>query len=321
MVYDYEIKSLLFGLAIGDVLGVPVELASREHLNETPVFDMEGYTIHNKPPGTFSDDSSLTFALVESLIDGYNLNTIALNMIKWYDEGFWTGDGEAFGIGKTTHTAINNLRKGVNPNLSGESYEYSNGNGPMMRIAPILFIITFKPICERFQIIKEVSSITHAHTRSIMACFYFLEFLRHLLLNDLDKYEIYSRLQKDIPEFLNKYLNGKNSEFDLKQITYFNRLFIDKIYEFKDTEINSGLYIVDIIEASIWCLLTTNNYKEAVLKAVNLGGDTDTTASVTGALAGLLYGFDEIPKEWIDKLVRNKDIEDLAIRFSNSLVV
>ena len=77
-----------------------------------------------------------------------------------------------------------------------------------------------------------------------------------------------------------------------------------------EEEIKSTGFVLHTLESSLWCILNTNNYKDAVLKAVNLGDDTDTTAAVTGGLAGIIYGFDNIPKEWIDKL-KNKDlIED-----------
>ncbi|MCL2687597.1 MAG: ADP-ribosylglycohydrolase family protein [Methanobrevibacter sp.] len=325
MNYNNKIKAILFGLAIGDALGVPVEFESREYLKENPVDGMIGFGTYNKPPGTFSDDSSLTFALVESLIIAYDLEDIAQNMVKWIDEGFWTADGVAFDIGNTTQIAIYDIKTGVSPLLSGESNERSNGNGSLMRIAPLLFILMNKPIDERFQMTKEVSSITHAHLRSVIACFYFLEFLRHLLLDDLDKYEIYHKLQKDIPEFFDNYfkendlVKENNYEQYLEEIKYFNRLLKENIYKLDKDDINSSGYVIDTIEASIWCLLTTNNYSDAVLKAVNLGGDTDTTACVTGALAGLLYGFDDIPKEWVENLAKSEDIEDLAIRFADNL--
>jgi ADP-ribosylglycohydrolase len=178
MVYYEKIKAVLFGVAIGDALGLSVQFGPREVIKETPVVDMEGYGVFFKPPGYFSDDSSLTFALVEALINEYNLDNIAENFVKWLDEGFWTPDGEAFDIGSTTFNSINNLKEGIKPTVSGETHERSNGNGSLMRIAPLIFIIKDKPIEERFQIIKEVSSITHRHTRSVIACFYYLEFLR-----------------------------------------------------------------------------------------------------------------------------------------------
>ena len=331
MNYYNQIKDILYGVAIGDALGLHVQFASREIIKETPVEDMEGYGVFSKPPGYFSDDSSLTFALSEALIDGYDLDIIAQNFVKWLDEGYWTPDGEAYDIGTTTFNSITNIKEGIKPTLSGETHERSNGNGSLMRISPLIFTIMDKPIEVRFQMIKEVSSITHRHTRSIIACFYYLEFLRYLLDNDLDleKHEIYHKLQKEVPKFLNNYFkeeydkkenegNEKDLEFNLNQISYFDRLLKENIHELGEDEINSGGYVIDTIEASIWCLLTTDNYSEAVLKAVNLGGDTDTTAAVTGGLVGLLYGFDNIPEKWIEELARSRDIDDLASRFADS---
>jgi len=317
-----KIKSMLFGLAIGDALGVPVEFESREYLEKNPITD---YIKNTRPIGTFSDDSALSFCLVESLISGYNIKNIKENMLKWYFKGYWSATGETFGIGNLTRTVLYDLSQDINADTSEKYEEYNNGNGSLMRIAPLLFIIKDKSINGRFQMTKEVSSITHAHPRSVMACFYFLEFLRHLLLDDLDKYEIYHKLQKDIPEFFDNYFKESDStkneihENYLEEIKYFNRLLKENIHEIDKNDINSSGYVIDTIEASIWCLLTTDNYTDAVLQAVNLGGDTDTTACVTGALAGLLYGFDDIPKKWVEKLARSKDIEDLAIRFANSL--
>jgi len=187
MAFYNKIKSMLFGIAIGDALGVPVEFESGKYLCENPVEDMIGYGRFNKPLGTFSDDSSLTFALVESIIKGYNLNDIAKNMVKWYDEAYWTAHGETFGVGYTTQTAIRHIKNGIDPLLTGEVREMSNGNGSLMRIAPLIFILMTKAIEERFQMTKEVSSISHAHLRSVMACFYFTEFLKHLLEDNLKK--------------------------------------------------------------------------------------------------------------------------------------
>ncbi|MCL2116497.1 MAG: ADP-ribosylglycohydrolase family protein [Methanobrevibacter sp.] len=283
MEYYEKIKGMLFGIAIGDALGVPVEFESRKYLAENPVNDMIGFGTYHKPPGSFSDDSSLTFTLVESLINGYDLEDIAQNMVKWFDEAFWTAYGNVFDVGTTTRNSIYNIKNGVNPTLSGETKEYSNGNGSLMRIAPLVFILMFKPKDERFQIIKEVSAITHGHIRSVIACFYFLEFIRYLLLDDLEKHEIYHILQEEVPLFLKKHFkeNDEDLSANLYQISYFDRLLKENIYELEENSINSGGHVIDTIEASIWCLLTTVNYSDAVLKAVNLGGDTDTTSAVT----------------------------------------
>lgn len=306
------IKSVLFGVAVADALGVPFEFLDRETMKKKPVTDMVGYGTYNLPPGTFSDDSSLTFCLAEAIIiEGFDLNTIGQNFVKWRDNNYWTARGKVFDIGHTTNQAINQLVKGVKPDLAGGFDEASNGNGSLMRISALLFFLLHKRIKMRFEVIKQVSSITHGHIRSVIACFYYLEFCR-LLVTQKDKFEIYKKLQTKITSFLKS--KAIYPPLDLTEITMFDRLLKQNIYELKEEDIFSSGYVLHTLEASIWCLLTTNNYKDAVLKAVNLGGDTDTTAAVTGAMAGLLYGLDGIPDNWIKQLARHDDVADLAER-------
>lgn len=305
-------KSALFGVAIGDALGVPVEFKSRETILQKPVTDMIGYGTYNLPPGTFSDDSSMTFCLAEALTQDFDLNTIGQNFVKWYHDNFWTARGEVFDIGIATREAINRLAKGEQPEFAGSTDASSNGNGSLMRILPLLFYIKDLSISKRYEIIKKVSSITHGHIRSVISCFYYLEFSREILLGK-DKFEIYQKLQTEIPDFLN------SLSINPHEISLFARLLNKDISELAEHEILSSGYVLHSLEASIWCLLTTDNYKDATLKAVNLGEDTDTTAAITGGLAGLLYGFNSIPKSWIEQLVRKDDIEDLAQRMATKM--
>lgn len=300
-----QIKSALFGVAVGDALGVPVEFKSRETLKRHPVNDMIGFGTHNQPPGTWSDDSSLSFCLAKALTQGYNLDIIAQNFIKWRYENYWTARGEVFDIGIATQQAIARLKEGVQPDLAGSTAENSNGNGSLMRILPLLFYIYNKPIEQRFEYTRQVSAITHGHIRSVIACFYYLEFARQLLF-ETDKLEIYKNLQTDVPAFL----TSLNIESD--EIGKFNRLLKSNIYQLPENQISSSGYILHTLEASIWCLLTTNGFKEAVLKAVNLGDDSDTTGAVTGGLAGLLYGLNQIPPNWLKQIARLRDIDNLV---------
>ncbi|SEH61425.1 ADP-ribosylglycohydrolase [Paenimyroides aquimaris] len=307
-----QIKSVLFGIAVGDALGVPVEFNSRETIAQNPVTDMIGYGTYNLPKGTWSDDSSLTFCLAEALTKDFDLQAIGGNFVRWFYENYWTARGEVFDIGIATKEAIERLSKGERPDLAGNFEESSNGNGSLMRMLPLLFYVKNKPINERYQITKQVSSITHAHIRSVIACFYYLEFAKQIL-EGYDKFETYRLLQSSIPEFL------KSLSINPNEISLFDRLFKGNIFELPENEIQSSGYVLYTLEASIWCLLTTDNYHDAVLKAVNLGSDTDTTAAVTGGLAGLLYGFDSIPPDWLQNLARFNDIENLASRMSNNL--
>lgn len=308
-----KIKSLLFGVAIGDALGVPVEFMSRQVISKNPVVDMIGYGTYNMPPGTFSDDSSLTFCLAEALANKFDLDSIGHNFIKWYYKNYWTATGNVFDIGIATRDAIERIANGIRPELAGGLDVSSNGNGSLMRISPLMFYLLDKPIEERYEITKQVSSITHGHIRSVISCFYYLEFARQLYENK-DKFEVYKNLQKAIPDYLTRLAINST------EVALFDRLLKTDIFELSVENINSSGYVLHTLEASIWCLLTTNNYKEAVLKAVNLGEDTDTTAAVTGGLAGLLYGIDNIPTNWLKQIAKYDEIENLAERLSAKIV-
>ena len=300
-------KDILFGVAVGDALGVPVEFNSREAIKLNPVTDMIGYGTHNVPPGTFSDDGSLTFCLAEALTTEFSLQKIANNFFAWLNNSYWTPYGNVFDVGIATSQAIRRLGRGIRPDLAGGFEESDNGNGSLMRILPLVVYIKDKPIQERYELTKQVSSITHAHIRSVIACFYYLEFAGKLI-EGKEKYDIYKSLQTEVGDFL------RSLSINPAEIQLYHRLLKGNIYELTDKSIYSSGYVLHTLEASIWCLLTTDSYGDATLKAVNLGLDTDTTGAVTGGLAGLLYGFDKIPVKWVNQLARQSDIEDLAKR-------
>lgn len=306
------IEAAFLGLSIGDALGVPVAFQSRDNLKEKPVELMMGFGTWNQVPGTFSDDSSLTFCTAEALIEGFDLAHIGQLFASWKNYGLWAAHDFPFDIGVSTLRGIENLEKGALPELAGGDSERDNGNGSLMRILPMTFFCLNMLKKERFEFIKKVSSLTHRHNRSIIACFYYTEFARSLVLGE-SKIETYKNLQTWLPEFL------KEQEIQPVEIEVFYRLFTMDITQYKEKEINSFPYVLDTIEAAIWCLLKSDSYEKTVLTAVNLGGDTDTTASVAGGLAGILYGIKGLPKEWILGLVRQKDIMDLATRFYMSL--
>ncbi|MCP9763980.1 ADP-ribosylglycohydrolase family protein [Lacihabitans soyangensis] len=301
-------KDILFGVAIGDALGVPVEFKSREIISHNPVTDMVGFGTYNLPAGTFSDDSSLTFCLAESLTEKFSLESIAQKFVMWYRSNYWTPYGNVFDIGIATRQAILTFEKGCKPELAGGFEVSQNGNGSLMRILPLLDIIKDLPIEERYLLTKQVSSITHGHIRSVIACFYYLEFARQIVLG-IEKSKIYKIVKTDVLDFI--YRIGIVE----REILIFERLLFADITKLTESEIKSSGYVLHTLEASIWCLLTTTDYSSAVLKAVNLGEDTDTTGAVTGGLAGLLYGYESIPKSWATQLARKEDISDLAERW------
>lgn len=305
------VKDGLLGLAVGDALGVPVEFLDRQTLALRPVTDMKGYGSHNQPPGTWSDDTSLACCLAEALTDGIDPARIAGNFVRWRYENWWTPHGVVFDIGMATHYAIHRIKNGMPPELAGGMEEDDNGNGSLMRIFPLVFLIRHKEEKERYRLTKMVSSITHGHVRSAIACHYFLEFTR-LLMEGVEKETIFDRLTRSIPALLT-FLS-----IHPKEAENFKRLFDNSFPTLPESSIHSSGYVIHTLEASVWCLLQTDNYKDAVLKAVNLGYDTDTTAAVTGALAGILYGEAAIPVSWLHQLAKRTTIENLAIRLHDS---
>jgi len=301
----------LMGLCVGDALGVPVEFTSRAERVKSPVTTMQGYGTWNQPPGTWSDDSSLSFCLAECLCRGYSLDAIANSFWRWYKEAYWTPRGDVFDIGQTTHTAIMRLKQGVVPHQAGGKVENSNGNGSLMRILPMAYCHRNLTLGELLARVHDVSAITHAHARSQMACGIYIS-IAVALLEGADLQTAYLQGLQDIQTIYSV------REFLLEK-PHFGRILSGEIAKVPVEEINSGGYVIDTLESSLWCLLNSSSYSEAVLKAVNLGGDTDTTAAVTGGLAGIYYGVENIPKQWMNQIARRQDIIYLAERFARAV--
>lgn len=300
----------LLGLCIGDALGVPVEFSSRNERRKSPVKTMQGYGTWNQPPGTWSDDSSLVFCLAECLCTGFSLDAIAASFCRWYAEDYWTPLGEVFDIGNATQTAIMRLQQGVSPIEAGGKTENSNGNGSLMRILPMAYFYKTLEFSELIQRTHQVSCITHAHERSQIACGIYISIVV-CLLKGLDLRSAYI---KGIENIQSIYSTDSHPE-----LSHFNRVLSGDLANLAIDSIRSSGYVVDTLEASLWCLLNSSSYAEAVLKAVNLGGDTDTTAAVTGGLAGIYYGVENIPTEWSEQIARKADIMNLAARLEASL--
>ena len=303
--FDERIKGAFFGFFVGDALGVPVEFLKREELKKDKVTGMREYGSHNQPIGTWSDDSSMVIATMDSIINNKDINydDIMNNFLKWYENGEFTPEGKVFDIGNATAKALTKYRSDKTNCFCGDDDIYSNGNGSLMRILPVslYFHFTGEDIMD---VIKEVSSMTHAHIYSILSC-YIYSVLINEFLNTLDIKKAYIDMQAIVKD--------KLSSEDLKQIFY--RLIFKDISTLSEKDIKSTGYVIDTLEASIWCILTTNNYKEAVLKAVNLGDDTDTVGAITGSLAGIIYGYNDIPEEWISVLKKKEYLEELVQKY------
>jgi ADP-ribosyl-[dinitrogen reductase] hydrolase len=307
--FQEMVTGLVLGSCVGDALGVPVEFHTRASLDQRPVRDMREYGTWNQPAGTWSDDSSMLLCTTEALIEGCDIKRIAGRFILWYQESYWTPHGEVFDIGNTTKIALDRIVCGdAGPENSGLSDEYSNGNGSLMRILPLAFHVVHLPFSERAKAVRAVSAITHAHERSVLACIILVEFACFLIMGRTCD-ESYKLTQ----EVMKKQFAGS------LELTRFPLIFTD-IRERKRENINSGGYVIETVEAAIWSLLKHRNYVGTVLEAVNLGGDTDTTAIVAGGLAGLAFGSKGIPSEWVRQLAKTEQIQALADKFTGSLV-
>lgn len=308
------VKAGIFGVCIGDALGVPVEFKSRETLKNLPVVKMHEFGSWNQPKGTWSDDSSLTLCLAEELTKGYDLEKIGESFVKWNKYGHWAAHGRLFDIGGTTRHSIARLIKGESARFSGNIFEEDNGNGSLMRILPLAFYLKNEEnIDTLYQTVKEVSSITHGHFRSVFACFIYVIFAIELIKGK-DKREAYKHTQELVLKFAD--IQG----FNPNEIRLFESILKNDISKYDEDTISSGGYVLHSLEASLWCFLNSESYAEAVLKAVNLGEDTDTTGAITGGIAGIYYGFENIPEEWVNELVRKNDIEALCEKLHKKLV-
>jgi len=299
----------IMGLVVGDALGCPVEFVNREELEANPVTDMGEYGTFNMPRGTWTDDSSLTMATLDALRYGYDLKRIQDNFVKWLYEGKYTPAGITFGVGSTCKTAIAECARDNNrTNKYGIYDEFSNGNGSLMRILPVcLYVYELLQdklsVEEGISMIHDVSAITHAHRRSQMACGIYFFIVDEILSNRSDLFEnVEAGIQRAFDYY--ELCNGKD------ELSHYSRLFnLRKFKNLKSNKIRSSGYVVDSLEAAIWSLLNTNTFKDATLKAVNLGYDSDTVGAITGGLAGLYYGVQNIPVEWKYAIQRREWIE------------
>ena len=198
-----SLQKILLGVAVGDALGVPVEFKPRFYLKENPVMDMQEYGTYDQPKGTWSDDTSLTLCLAESIVEGLDLNNLSQKFIAWKNDNYWTARGWVFDIGIGTRIAIERLENGEEPELAGGFEEMDNGNGSLMRILPLIKYTKDLPIDDRFNWTKKVSSLTHAHIRSVMACFYYLEFAKKII-EGTDKLQAYKEVQIEVLNYFKK---------------------------------------------------------------------------------------------------------------------
>lgn len=307
-------KDGIMGFIIGDALGVPVEFQSRESLEKNPIKEMTGYGTYGKAPGTFSDDSSLTLATIDSIVNHPEIDyeDMMSRFADWYNNSAYTTDGDTFDVGHTTALAISRHNEGKDALKCGGRHGHDNGNGSLMRILPIAYLSNKKMDTEDVKIIYNVSSLTHSHIRSKIACHIYCQ-IACILLNDKD-ISIKDGINKAIEYILEFY---KDDDGFKREEDNYKRILSHEVYYLNIDDVKSSGYVIDTLEAVIWTLVNTSSYKEALLKAVNLGGDTDTIAGICGGIAGIYYGYDTIPDEWLDTLLCKDKILKLLEKFDN----
>lgn len=296
-------------------MGVPIEFEDREKLINKPVTSMLGYGSHDVEAGVYSDDTSMTLATMDSIIKQngiINYNDIADKFCNWVNNNEYTATNKIFDIGMTTKYAlIKYFNNKIDATMCGGTNINENGNGSLMRMLPIALYCFYKNIKgdnEIFTLVKNSSSITHAHDISILGCYIYVRYVISLLetKNKISSYNFIKKL--DYSMFI--------EEVKLE----YSRILFSDISTLNINDINSSGYVVDTLEAVFWIILNCSSYNESIIGAINLGGDTDTIGAITGSIAGILYGYDNISKRWISKL-KNKDyIDEIIIKFENTFV-
>jgi ADP-ribosylglycohydrolase len=301
----------LWGSLVGDALGVPVEFEDRVTLQADPVKDMREYGTHRQPRGTWSDDSSLLLCSVDSLTrHQFDLDDMGKLFVSWYQEMIWTPHGKVFDVGVATAKALTRIANGVRAEVAGNEDQFSNGNGSLMRIIPVSLRFANDSTGQLLDKVHRASAITHRHPRSQMACGLFALVVRELLHG----IEPADALGKALAAFRNFY---EPDSWWSVELDYFQMLLAGDLADREESEIDSSGYVIHTLTASFWCMLTTDNYRDCVLKAVNLGGDTDTTGCVAGGLAGVFHGTKSIPPDWIQQLARKGDVACLFHKFAD----
>ena len=295
-----KVKDGIIGLIVGDALGVPVEFKSRDELEKNPVTEMKSYGTYSQPAGTWSDDSSMTIATMTSIINkkGIDYDNIMNEFCQWsHHDKHTNSDDGCFVIGNATSKALNKFNSGTPALECGGLGEWDYGNGSLMRILPLAFIPDID-----YETIGNISGLTHAHKRVKIACILYIEIAKSMLANkNLSIDEHISNANEKIKEYYK----------DSKSLESFKNIFDNYCPE----EHYGRAHAIYTLESVLHCLRNTDNYKDAVLKAVNMGHDTDTTAAICGGLAGIYYGFDSIPIDWIEQINRIDEVLSLCEKY------
>ena len=302
----------IIGHAVGDAMGVPTEFCVREYLLKNPVKEMIGSDKTGQPAGSWSDDTSMEIATIDSFIQNkeFNYDDIMHKWEEWINETKYTANNDTFDVGRTCLRAIRNHSLGTEPLKCGIDGEQSNGNGSLMRILPVALYSYYRKldVNEIIKLTNELSSLTHKHDISKLGCYIYVRYIMFLLdgKNKNEAYELIKTLDY--------------STYDEYAISKYERILKNDIASYTIDNILSTGYVVDTLECSLWILLNANSYKETIIATTNIGNDTDTIGAIAGSMAGIIYGYDSIPTSWIDKLMRKDYLIGLASDFEKEVM-
>lgn len=296
-------RGALLGLAAGDAVGTTVEFKPRGTFE--PLTDMVGGGPFGLPRGAWTDDTSMALCLGISLLesDGFDPRDQMQRYVRWMDEGYQSSIGHCFDIGNATAAALRRFKQTQEP-YSGATDAHSAGNGSIMRLAPI-------PIyyhADRAAVVKysgESSRTTHGAVEAVDACRLF-GLILHRALSGHTKEEIL--------------FSPEDSVLPFESLAPKVLAIAQGEYRHKSTESIQGTgYVIPSLEAALWAFWTTDTYRDAILAAVNLGDDADTTGAVCGQIAGAYYGYSAIPENWRSWLVKHDELLDLADGLADDL--
>lgn len=292
----------IWGFIVGDAMGVPHEFRDRASLEINPVSGMTGGGIHDQPPGTWSDDTSMMLCVLENNYNHGNTVSLAQLFLKWYEDGHHTAHGKLFDIGETTQLALERIKNLIPPHKSGLNDKKAAGNGSLMRSLPYAFIEDFHH--SAYKMVLE-NKITHRLSICHESCLFYIRMARSLaegLSKDEALKDAFHYLQMGWRISDQAYEGNKNK---------FKRIFSNSFAMLPKESIVSSGYVIETLESAVWCFMNGDNYKSCVLKAVNLGGDTDTIAALTGGLAGIYYETLSIPYDWMGNIPSNNKLDEV----------
>jgi len=295
---DRAIAALL-GLAVGDAVGTTVEFQSPGSFS--PVSDMVGGGPFNLQAGQWTDDTSMALCLADSLVEsrGFDPSDQAERYCRWWQEGYLSPTGKCFDIGNTTRTALAKHRN-EGKAYCGSTAPKSAGNGALMRLAPVAVAYANRP-ATAIVLAGESSRTTHGATESIDACRYFAGILCGLITG-AGKNDVLASMYSPVPGL-----------WDVESLAPGIQTIAAGSFKEKSPPVIRGAgYVVACLEAALWAFHTTDSFEDAILAAVNLGDDADTTAAVCGQVAGACYGRSGIPQGWLGRLAMRSEIQSMA---------